>query len=267
MNKIHKLLPGFLLSTGLVFSLTFAASNIARADHVRASSEVIVHHDQSRRSEPRYPTRQSRTRQSRTRQTPARQVNASYPGPYLSPYLAVGLGSGGDVIGSFRDDFGDVDRVRSGGGFLLEAGALALVDPYTSLRVTAGYEGDSATRSNGDSTFERFRFDLMLLRSFGASEFGVGLTTHTGVGFSCEISAICSGNIDFDTAIGFTLEYALTANNYFGNRRSSNYRGVMRGARLGLRFTGIEYEPEFAEGIDATIVDGSSLTAFVGVSF
>jgi hypothetical protein len=143
------------------------------------------------------------------------------------------------------------------------------VDPSTGLRLTTGYQADGVSRVNGDSTFDRLRFDLTLIRALGPHELGVGLTTHTSVGYDCNISTICAGDVEFDSAFGYTLEYAVNLNNgyYRGYRKRGGWNSQMAGLRLGLRFTGIEYTPRLANFDESDIVDGTTLAAFVGVSF
>jgi hypothetical protein len=176
--------------------------------------------------------------------------------PYLSTYLGLGLGFGGDEVGRFEDNFGFTDKIYGGGGLLLEAGLNLSVDQDTDLRLTGGYQFDGTSRGNGSSLFDRLRFDLTMLRRFGAHDFGVGVTAHTSVGYSCDINSICEGDVEFDHAIGYTLEYAIRAGGY--------RRGSGQGLRLGVRYTGINYTPRLQ---DADIVSGDSLTGFVGVAF
>ena len=129
--------------------------------------------------------------------------------PFLSTYLGVGLGFGGDEIGRFEDNFGYTDKIYGGGGLLLEAGLNLSVDPFTDLRLTGGYQFDGTSRGNGTSLFDRLRFDLTMLRRFGVHDFGIGVTAHTSVGYQCDINSICDGDIEFDHAIGYTLELSL----------------------------------------------------------
>ncbi len=201
--------------------------------------------------------------------TPLAESAIQYRGPYLTPYLAIGVGSGGDVIGRFTDGYGDVEKVRSGGGFLFEGGLLMAVDPVTHLRLTGGYEIDNVSRLNGHSTFDRLRFDLMLLRKFGASDLGVGLTAHTGVGYRCDINSICAGDVEFDSAVGYTVEYALTTAGVDFGGAYDRRLNPMRGARLGVRFTDIEYRSQLnlLSSSDDGLVDGKSLSAFVGFAW
>ncbi len=183
----------------------------------------------------------------------------------LSTYLGGGWGFGGDEIGRFADNNGDVEKVRSGGGLLLEGGLLLSLDPGTRVRLTAGYQVDSASRVNGDTSFERIRFDGMLLRGYGPHEFGVGITSHTSVDYSCNISSVCSGDVEFDAAVGYTLEYAVRIgdfSNYRQNRRSGS-----SGVRLGLRYTGIEYRPRLADSTVEDFKNGNSVLGFVGFNF
>ena len=176
--------------------------------------------------------------------------------PYLSTYLGVGLGFGGDEVGRFEDNFGVTDNIYSGGGLLFEAGLNLSVDQETDLRLTGGYQFDGTSRGNGSSLFDRLRFDVTLLRRLGAHDVGVGVTAHTSVGYSCDINSICEGDVEFDHAVGYTLEYAV---------RVGVYRhGGGQGLRLGVRYTGINYVPRLQ---DADIVSGDSLIGFIGVVF
>ena len=182
----------------------------------------------------------------------------------LSPYLGIGIGFGGDEIGRFVDSDGDLDKVRSGGGWLLEGGLSLAVDPSTSLRLTTGYQFDIASRLNGDSLFDRLRFDLFMLRSFDAHQFGAGITAHTSVGYSCTINSICEGDVEFDHAIGYTLEYSVKVANYQSYNRSRRSDST-RGMSLGVRYTGIDYRARLNDQFELT--DGDTLTGFIGIVF
>ncbi len=192
-----------------------------------------------------------------------RNSQRSFPhSQILSPYLAIGAGFGGDEIGRFADSNGVVDSIHSGGGLLFEAGLSLAVDPSTSLRLSSGYQIDATSRVNGDSVFDRIRFDLTMLRRFNAHEIGVGLTTHTSVGYSCSINSICEGDVDFDHAFGYTLEYAVKVGNY-GNYRGR--AGSSRGLSLGVRYTGIDYLARLSGSAEVT--SGDTLLGFIGVVF
>ena len=117
----------------------------------------------------------------------------------------------------------------------------------------------------------------MALRNFGGHEFGVGVTAHTNVGFRCDINSICASDVEFDDALGFTLEYALTtlgSRSVYGSR-FDNRRHPLRTARLGLRFTDIEYEPQLGQVLSADDaaefsggdLEGRSLSLFFGFAF
>jgi len=185
----------------------------------------------------------------------------------FSPYLAGGFGVGGDEVGRFEDSRGDIETVRSGGGLLLEGGLRVAVDPWSHLRFTAGYQADGVSRLNGDSVFERTRFDLTLLRSFGYHEFGVGVTAHTNINFRCDISSVCAGDVEFDPAVGFTVEYALRVASpaYYSSRGRGGYNSPA--LRLGLRYTGIEYTPALLDLSTNDVTNADTLMGFVGFSF
>ncbi len=244
---------------------TLLAADIAMADH-----EVILVPDDRNieRSDRRHTGAKPATRHTRRSDS-----GFQHRRPYLTPYFGGGFGSGGDVVGRFTDNFGDTDRIRSGGGVYFEGGLLAAFDDYTHLRVTAGYETDRTDSANGGASFDRTRFDAVLLRNFGVFEVGAGVTAHVGVDYNCSINSICASDLEFDNAFGFTVEYALTSLNRWTNTgsRSDRYFSPLRSARLGLRYTGIEYNTSdsfFGDAADGNLsgdeLDGSSLSLFVG---
>jgi len=173
-------------------------------------------------------------------------------------WLAAGVGFGGDELGRFLDAQGDVETVTTGKGGHIEGGMLFGIDPWSSLRLSAGLQVGGITRFNGDSSFDRYQFGLSALRTHGSHEFGAGLTLHTGISYSCNIDEICSGTVNFEPAIGYTLEYAMRISPYRFSRSTRK-----QGLRLGLRYTGIEYTPE----VGNEILDGHSLAGFIGLVF
>jgi len=251
----------------IIATLLFLVCSIASANHELivvpdTNSGSTTHENRHKGSRHRGHDRTYKRAHEKTRGT--RSYNG---GLYLTPYLAVGLGAGGDEVGRFEDNFGDVETVRSGGGFFMEGGVLLALASYTRLRFTGGYEVDSVGRLNGDSSFDRVRFDAMLLRNFGFQELGIGVTAHTGVGFNCDINTICTGDVEFDNAVGITAEYALTTFNMRSGGLYDRRLNPLRDARLGVRFTGIEYRPEITGDPDLRTLDGSSISVFLGFAF
>ncbi len=220
---------------GLLLTLCPLLSTVATANH-----QEPRHKPHHRHSEPRQSGYEQR----------------DWSRPYLSTYLGLGLGFGGDEVGRFEDNFGFTDKIYGGGGLLLEAGLNLSVDQLTDLRLTGGYQFDGTSRGNGSSVFDRLRFDLTMLRRVGVHDFGAGVTAHTSVGYQCDINSICEGDVEFDHAVGYTLEYAIRAGLY------RNRYG--QGMRLGVRYTGIDYTPSLQ---NAEIVSGDTLTGFIGVAF
>jgi len=253
------------MTNKIIATLLFLVCSNASAHH-----ELIVVPDTnvgSASHENRHERSRHRSHDKGHKRAHERTRSAYNGGLYLTPYLAVGLGGGGDEVGRFEDNFGDVETVRSGGGFFMEGGVLLALDSYTRLRFTGGYEVDSVGRLNGDSSFDRVRFDAMLLRNFGFQELGIGVTAHTGVGFNCDINTICTGDVEFDNAVGLTAEYALTTFNMRSGGLYDRRLYPLRDARLGVRFTGIEYRPEINGDPDLRTLDGSSISLFFGFAF
>ena len=228
----------------------FGLSLLVVANPAAANSKVIITKEQ--------PRSQSRV-----------QSRAQLSKPFLSPYFAAGAGTGGDTVSRFSGGFRGSDRVRAGGGFFLEGGVVLTIAPLTQLRLTGGYEIDGTSRFIGDSTFDRVRFDAVLLRNFGIHDLGIGLTGHTGVGFDCDIVSVCSSNVDFDSAVGYTLEYGINPYGYNFGRKSRRRASSFQGVRFGLRFTDIDYRPEAGSDLSIIdgVVDGKSLSGFFGFSF
>ena len=205
-----------------------------------------------------------------TKEQPRSQAEFRNKRPALSPYFAAGGGTGGDTIGRFRSSFSGFERIRAGGGFFIEGGLSFAILPKTQLRLTGGYEVDNATQFAGEAEFDRIRFDAVLVGNFGIHDVGVGVTGHTNVGFRCDIISVCAGSVDFDDAVGFTVEYAIKPFGYRFSRKSSNRQvSRSRGPRLGLRYTDIDYELQ--PGGDTSLIsgdlDGQSFSAFFGFSF
>lgn len=180
----------------------------------------------------------------------------------INPWLSAGVGFGGDELGRFASSDGSIDKVRAGQGGRLAAGVVLSIDPWSSLRFSGAYQVGAISRLNGDTTFESTQFGATLLRTFQRHEFGAGLTWHAGVNFDCNIQSICSGSVEFEPALGYTLEYALRLGYSYGR---GYRRGPLshRGLRVGVRYTGIDYTPKIA----GDLVDGSSLGGFVGLVF
>lgn len=243
-----------------IAGLACTASGLVAANHLPAPTHKPIQHAHSKplNTGTRHSTRHRPERPN----TPQNNNNYSYF-RLVTPYVGLGLGYGGDEIGRFVDSDGELEKVRGGGGFSLDGGLQVGLDPYTSMRMTAGYQISGVSRLNGDSSFDRMRFGLTALRSTHQHEFGVGVTMHTSVGYECDIASVCSGDVEFEPAVGYTLEYALRLGNYFYYPTGRSQFPALSGARLGVRYTGIEYEPETG----GEPIDGSTLSGFIGFAF
>ncbi len=182
-------------------------------------------------------------------------------GPTLNTWLSAGYALGGEELGRFETSSGSIERIRAGKGGSFSAGLIVSMDPWSSLRFSGGYQRGSLARINGDTAFDSVQFGASVLRSHRMHEFGAGLTLRTGVSYDCNIDTVCAGEVDFDAAFGYTLEYALRVGNYYRGRRGGF--GTGQGLRIGVRYTGIEYQPQ----VGGAPVDGSSLGGFVGLVF
>ncbi len=182
--------------------------------------------------------------------------------PALSTWLSAGWGFGGDELGRFQSGDGSIDKIQAGKGGHFAAGVMLAMDPWSNLRFSGGYQRGSLSKLNGDTAFDSVQFGASVLRTHRRHEFGAGLTLHTGVRYDCNFVNVCADEVEFDAAVGYTLEYAVRPGYQYGGRQRGGY-GSSRGLRLGVRYTSIEYTPK----IGGEPIDGSSLGGFVGVVF
>ena len=166
----------------------------------------------------------------------------------VQPIFKFGVELGGDsLVETLTED------LNAGGGLYLGAGiSITDSDPDALVyRATIGYLFDDIefTQPSGDASTNAVPLNLGVFKQFDNHEFGLGLAYYIGPSFDIS-SSNCNTTgcvtIDFDDALGFTLEY----NYNFDNS-----------AFVGVKYTNIDYKIE-----DLTI-DASSIGLYIGASF
>lgn len=169
----------------------------------------------------------------------------------MAVLLRMGVDFGGDELLKATRNDGNTTTIAAG-----QLAALAVGFVYEprqqpfALEGTVGAKLDAAHASNGDITFTRFPIELIASVAHQGARLGVGVTVHTEINLSCNVSNICSGSVDFDDAFGAIIQLAY------------NFRGhTARGGEIGARYTSIEYHATGAR-TGTPPIDGSSFGIF-----
>ncbi|ESP91229.1 MULTISPECIES: outer membrane beta-barrel protein [Pseudoalteromonas] len=164
--------------------------------------------------------------------------------------LTAGYVFGGDTVGELIYEDNDSQSIKAGQGFILGAGFLYEFNSKWSLDVSANYQSDTATASNGDLSFERLAFNAVPYYKINDSfSVGLGLGIHTSVElsndfgadveFSNESAFISSVRYHFET-IPADLEFRHTRVEYsvdrIGSSNYSSYDATVDGNNTGLLF-------------------------------
>ena len=105
--------------------------------------------------------------------------------------------------------------------------------------------------ANGSVTFTRFPLDVIASIAPGGVRIGVGVTVHLAPTYKCDVTAVCSEELSFDTGFGAIAQAAYSL--------PLSYTIALDFA---ARYTLIRYsEDEFNS------LDGSSIGLFFGVRF
>lgn len=164
--------------------------------------------------------------------------------------ISAGITFGGDDFVAIEDEDGDhVDDLEAGGFLYLGAGTnYRFSNSPISIQAVYAYHFDSVDADNGDASFDRFDLDLTVFYNTGAHRIGTGLTHHFSPSLDVDADFF-DGDVDFDDATGFLVEY--------------NYMFSQHGA-IGVRYTFIDYE---ASDVDADEVDGDHIGLFINGFF
>lgn len=138
------------------------------------------------------------------------------------------------------------DNLYSGGGVKFAVGMQNYVSPYTSIRLTLGYLGDSVDAINGSAEMDTLTFDALYLMNSGPHTFGIGPTVHMNPSYRDNVSGYTPVNIEFDDAVGVMFQYG--------------YK-LVPGFEVGARVTSIEYRNNTAT------LDADSIGVYISNGF
>jgi len=122
----------------------------------------------------------------------------------IQPFFEVGLGLGGDWLGTVFYSNGTDEDMNAGDGLSLGGGFVHRINSRFGVKYTATYNVWSATASNADILKSAFPIDIIPYYRTGDHKVGLGLSYH----FSPKMD--WDGffpNDEFDDAAGITLEY------------------------------------------------------------
>lgn len=128
-------------------------------------------------------------------------------GRSLSFLARVGVEFGGDTLATVDVSDGSTQTISAGGRTVISAGVI--YQPGTwALEATIGYKRDSSDISNGTVGFTRYPLDIIASIAPGGARVGAGIAVHFSPNYRCDITAICSDEIAFDTAVGAVVQLA-----------------------------------------------------------
>ena len=146
--------------------------------------------------------------------------------------LGVDVDTGSDIMftGVFTD--GSTDDITGGEGVVFAGGVYVPIEDDLGVQATIGYKWDSIDAANGTIDFTRIPIDMLVFKHLGDSHsFAAGATYHMSPTFTCEVTAVCTGSVEFDGAFGLIAEYSYALKS---NKES--------GMKIGVRYTNISYE-------------------------
>jgi len=120
--------------------------------------------------------------------------------------LGFGADFGGENVVTFYKTDGGTDTIDANDGFLIYGGAEMPLEEF-SVRGILGYKHASVKASNGDATMTRMLAELLAVKPVDNHRFVAGLQYQNSPEFECSVPGICVGNIQFESSIGFVLEY------------------------------------------------------------
>jgi hypothetical protein len=157
----------------------------------------------------------------------------------LRHFVSFGLSRGGDDLLTIATG-GGTEEISAGGYFYASYGGLFQWDnPQLESQISLGYFFDAHVYSNGDASFERFPLEGLVFYKYSDKvRMGGGVTYHINPVLTCDITAICNGDVSFDDALGMVLQ--------------SDW-GIGDGSiAVGLRYTHIEYTGPFGSSANGS---------------
>lgn len=157
-------------------------------------------------------------------------------------YMELGAESGSHELVSTTSG----DNLYSGGGIKLAVGTQNYMSPYTSMRLSLGYLGDSVNAANGYADIDTVTFDALYLMNAGPHTFGIGPTVHINPTYRDNVSGYAPVKIEFDNAVGIMFQYG--------------YK-LVPGFEIGARVSNINYKN------NATSLDAGSVGVYLSNGF
>lgn len=175
----------------------------------------------------------------------------------LGFYFGALVSSGGDDLVDLQvsDTLGGSrsDSISAGGGVALFAG---LTKPFSSnveLRAALGFHRESVSASNGDTSFTRFPVEGSVHFRMNNHQIGTGLSYILNPSLELDIDQQfgprINGEVNFDNAIGFFLQYEYRFKNNFN---------------VGAKYLAADYD---ADSDQASGIDGSYLSVTTSYRF
>ena len=138
--------------------------------------------------------------------------------PY-SFLVGLGLTGGGDTLANVVYTNGDTQKIRAGGLLMLYAGGETRIGELVTLQLTAGYNIDDTSGSNGRVRFSRYPVDLLAYYPLndkvrlgagaqfvnGAKLKGTGVASAIDEKYDSTVGFILEGEYRFTSLIGVKL--------------------------------------------------------------
>lgn len=124
----------------------------------------------------------------------------------VKPKLGMSAAFGGEEVIRIVMTDGSDQTIDANQGLYLYGGAVAGINELMDVDVAVGYKFAGISVSNGSSNFTRIPFDVIAMANV-APQFRAGAGIHYIMSpkLTCEITAVCTGTVNFENTLGFVL--------------------------------------------------------------
>ncbi len=123
--------------------------------------------------------------------------------------FGLGLSGGGDTIMTLNYTDGTTEDMNAGDGVDIYGGLRFPISDSSGIETRIGYFFDSPSVQNGTVETTRTTMDALLYIQGERIYIAGGLTRHSNISFSCNVTSICNSTIDFEDANGFKVEIGM----------------------------------------------------------